>query len=149
MSTPSSSTAPRVGLMKPAMLRISVDLPAPFGPRTSTTSPGRTTRLTSCRTGTRPYPADRFRTSSIASPREQRANARIGHDLVRRAFGHDCAGVQHGDAIRDAPDEVQIVLDEDDRSPERVAQVAQERRELLSLFLREARRRPVEQQAAA
>src|SRR5688572_19093245 len=149
MSTPSSRTAPRVGLMKPAMLRISVDFPAPLAPRTSTTSPGRTSRLTSCRTGTRPYPADRFRTSSIAFAREERAHARIGHDLVRRALGHDRAGVQYGDAVRDAPHEIQIVLDEDDRPPECVAQVAQERREFLSLFRRQARGRLVEEQDAA
>ena len=34
--------APRLGRTNPAMLRIRVDLPAPFGPITATISPGST-----------------------------------------------------------------------------------------------------------
>ena len=40
MSWPLNVTVPRAGLMNPAMLRNSVDLPAPLRPSTSTTSPG-------------------------------------------------------------------------------------------------------------
>ena len=40
MSEPQTSTRPAVGGKKPATIRIVVVLPAPFGPRNPSTSPG-------------------------------------------------------------------------------------------------------------
>ena len=39
MSKPPTVTEPLVGGMKPVIIRIVVDLPAPFGPRNPSTSP--------------------------------------------------------------------------------------------------------------
>ena len=42
MSSPAISTVPLVGLSRPAIVCMSVDLPDPEGPMTATSSPGRT-----------------------------------------------------------------------------------------------------------
>src|SRR5258708_8284594 len=46
-STPSISTAPRLGRVKPAIMRKVVVLPQPDGPSSTTNSPGATSMLTS------------------------------------------------------------------------------------------------------
>src|SRR3954469_14199864 len=51
-SCPSSTIVPLSGWWAPARIFIRVDLPAPFSPRIAWTSPGRTSRSTSRRTGT-------------------------------------------------------------------------------------------------
>jgi hypothetical protein len=45
MSWPQTLTDPSVGEMKPAIIRMVVDLPAPFAPRKPRTSPGETEKL--------------------------------------------------------------------------------------------------------
>ena len=45
-SRASSSTLPRVGFSSPARMRSSVDLPAPLGPISTVTRPGRTSMST-------------------------------------------------------------------------------------------------------
>jgi hypothetical protein len=47
MSWPQMRAVPAVGSMKPASMRMVVDLPAPLGPRKPTTSPLATEKLTS------------------------------------------------------------------------------------------------------
>ena len=47
MSWPQMLAVPLVGVMKPASMRMVVVLPAPFGPRKPSTSPGWTSKLTS------------------------------------------------------------------------------------------------------
>src|SRR5262245_50185906 len=59
-SWPSISTRPAVGLSSPAIIRMVVVLPAPFGPRKPWISPGSTSRLTPSTAVKRPY----FLTSS-------------------------------------------------------------------------------------
>jgi hypothetical protein len=52
MSSPDKRTEPEIGRFSPAMVSMIVDFPAPFGPSSATTSPGRTSRLRSRTTGT-------------------------------------------------------------------------------------------------
>ena len=47
MSKPPTDTVPAVGGMKPVIMRMVVDLPAPFGPRKPSTSPRSTENETS------------------------------------------------------------------------------------------------------
>ena len=47
ISWPHTLTSPAVGEMKPAIMRMVVDLPAPFAPRKPSTSPGATVKLKS------------------------------------------------------------------------------------------------------
>ena len=58
MARPLSSTEPSVVGSTPASIRSTVVFPAPLAPRSTTTSPGWTLRLTRSRTGIFPYPAD-------------------------------------------------------------------------------------------
>src|SRR5262245_41560755 len=53
--TPSITTDPASGAMKPAIMFISVVLPQPDGPTIATISPSRTEKLTSATTGSRPW----------------------------------------------------------------------------------------------
>ena len=46
ISSPSTRTVPLVGGKMPSSMRMVVVLPAPFGPRKPTISPGATSRLT-------------------------------------------------------------------------------------------------------
>src|SRR6266487_896404 len=64
-SLPSNSMAPRVGLMKPMAVFMSVLLPIPFLPRRATASPSCTSRDTPKRIGVAPYPAWRSRILSM------------------------------------------------------------------------------------
>ena len=48
MSCPASRTAPSVGLVMPAIIRIMVDLPLPLAPRITANSPAGTERLALC-----------------------------------------------------------------------------------------------------
>ncbi len=47
MSCPQTLTCPAVGEMKPAIMRMVVDLPAPLAPRNPSTSPGATLKVKS------------------------------------------------------------------------------------------------------
>jgi hypothetical protein len=53
-SKPQTRALPEVGARKPASIFIVVDLPAPFGPRKPSTSPGSTRKLTSSTAGRAP-----------------------------------------------------------------------------------------------
>ncbi len=55
MSTPSWLMLPRLGATSPEIARNTVDLPAPFVPRSAIVSPRRNSRLTPNRTWTCPY----------------------------------------------------------------------------------------------
>src|SRR5437867_5592891 len=74
-SWPSMSTRPEVGLSSPAMMRMVVVLPAPFGPRKPWISPGATSRLTSSTAVKAPYLLTRFSTRIIRLPRRPRPAA--------------------------------------------------------------------------
>src|SRR5437773_7195523 len=74
-SWPLMTTRPDVGLSSPAMIRIVVVLPAPFGPRNPWISPGATSRLTPSTAVKAPYLFTRFSTRIIALPRRPRPAA--------------------------------------------------------------------------
>src|SRR6476620_8865498 len=52
---PEMVTLPAVGLVRPTMTRMVVDLPAPFGPRNPVTRPGRAVKVTSSTARVFPY----------------------------------------------------------------------------------------------
>src|SRR4029078_11641682 len=58
---------PLVARSTPEIVRLSVDLPTPFDPRTATISPALTIRPTPLRTSVSPYPAGRSPTASSGS----------------------------------------------------------------------------------
>src|SRR6266849_5454212 len=74
-SWPLMTTRPEVGLSNPAIIRIVVVLPAPFGPRKPWISPGATSRLTPSTAVKPPYFLTRFSTRIIALPRRPRPAA--------------------------------------------------------------------------
>src|SRR5947207_14158891 len=74
-SWPFTRMRPEVGLSRPAMIRIVVVLPAPFGPRKPWISPGATSRLTPSTAVKAPYFLTRFSTRIIALPRRPRPAA--------------------------------------------------------------------------
>src|SRR5690606_16638411 len=67
-STPSIVAVPFDGRVSPAIIRIAVDLPAPFGPRKPVTRPGRHANETSSTAVKSPYDLDRFWTSIMGPP---------------------------------------------------------------------------------
>src|SRR3984957_12367359 len=60
MSCPQTETCPVVGEMKPAIMRMVVDLPAPLAPKKPSTSPGATENVRSSTASLSPYRLDRF-----------------------------------------------------------------------------------------
>jgi len=52
---PLTRTVPLVGRSSPAIIRMVVDLPAPFGPRNPVTTPGSTTKLSPSTAVLSPY----------------------------------------------------------------------------------------------
>src|SRR5262245_7268293 len=67
-SWPSISTLPAVGLSRPAIMRMVVVFPAPFGPRQPWISPGATSRLTPSTAVKSPYFLTRPAMRIIARP---------------------------------------------------------------------------------
>ena len=72
-SLPSNWMAPRVGLMKPIAVFMSVVFPMPFLPRSATASPSATSSDTPKRMGVAPYPACRswMRNTGVSRPRRR------------------------------------------------------------------------------
>ena len=64
---PNSETRPESGRVRPSTMSMVVDLPAPFGPRSATVSPGAIIRSTERTARTVPYDLDRC-DSTIAAP---------------------------------------------------------------------------------
>src|SRR5580693_4354437 len=105
MDFPLKRMAPRRGRTTPEMVRLIVDLPAPFAPSTVTISPPCTSKSTPRRISAAPYPAYRPLTASNGSgtahirlhparrPVTQIGfdDTRIGRDLGRRPFSDDAA----------------------------------------------------------
>src|SRR6185369_6774463 len=104
-SRPSMRTRPEVGLSSPAMIRIVVVLPAPFGPRKPWISPGATSRLTPSTAVKPPYFLTRLSTRIIALPRRPRPAAAAaavpaGKGDVHRPHVGRGAPHQHGGRAR-------------------------------------------------
>src|SRR5579872_4230151 len=110
--------------MTPEMALSSVDLPAPFGPRTPTTSLGLTSMEMSWITSGPPYEADRFsifriwpEEASNSVTHVDAMNGGVGGDLGRQALGDLASGVEHDHAVRDFEHPVQPVLDQKHGQP--------------------------------
>src|SRR4051794_34864004 len=86
MSSPSHSTRPEWGRTIPVMAFSSDDFPAPFGPRTATTPPAGTVRLTPRRARILPYRTSTFSTSSTVS---RSFLDFLGGDLAEIGRAHD------------------------------------------------------------
>src|SRR5688572_7432293 len=93
-------TSPRIDL--------SVEVrPAPFLPRSVTTSPFWTVRFTPWRTWDSPYHACRFsmrRTSAMRRPHVRLHHLRVRGDLGVGTFGQYGATLEHRDRVADARD---------------------------------------------
>src|SRR5438552_6896690 len=115
VSLPSNFTEPVRGFTMPMIDFMVVLLPAPLRPTTVTNSPARTSRSTPCSTCDSPYQASRPFTLSSASgmlgPQVGRHHGGILRDALVVAFGQDFAAGQHGDALRQAGDDAEVVLD--------------------------------------
>ena len=105
-SAPSSSTRPESGLAKPVSASINVDLPAPFGPISPSTSPGRIVSDTSFTASTTPK---RTRTASAAS-----ACGTIDRSLLCRELGDALAAERQETAEVDAREAVRQPQQHDD-----------------------------------
>src|SRR6476619_6557059 len=118
---------PLVARSTPEIVRLSVDLPTPFDPRTATISPALTTRSTPCRTSVSPYPACKSPTASSAlasmlrsqlccrTPAEIGLNdERIRNNFCRRAFGNDAAFGQHEHVFGEAHHRLHHMFDHQD-----------------------------------
>src|SRR4029078_5252697 len=155
-STPHMSTLPLVSIIW-QIARIVVVLPAPFAPSNTTTSASSTYRSTPRNTWMGPYPASRLATRSmvvIVRPScRLRSQVGLDHalivlDLTGRSLVDLAAEIQHDDAVGDPHHELHVVLDEQDRETELIAQSPNGVAELVDLGMRQSRRRLVEQQQA-
>src|SRR5918994_681884 len=118
------------------MERSVVDLPAPLEPISVTTSPSSTCSVTPLSASMEPYAVTISSTSSsgIRSPLLPEVgldDLRVVAHLHRLALGDLLAVVEHRDLLGDAHHHLHVVLDEEDRDPLVVAQLAHELRQLL------------------
>src|SRR5258706_8892099 len=127
LTTPSSTIWPPMPRLmrsanrtRPEIARSSVDLPAPFGPTTPTSSPCFTSREMPFRICALSYRTNRFSISSsdmvASTERPVRASQiclddfRVLDDLGGRAVGGDLARVDRADAVRRRPPPLPLLL---------------------------------------
>src|SRR5919197_4030484 len=116
---------PRCGRTSPETARSVVDWPLPFAPSSVTISPSRTlsdTPSSACRC---PYETARASTSSSSAIRGAKIrvdDGRVGGDLAWATIGDLSPVVQHHHAVGEPHDEIHVVLDDDQRQPQLVAQ---------------------------
>src|SRR3954469_11320525 len=113
MRRPAKRTSPESGRTSPMIAFSVVVLPAPLRPRSTATSPARSSRSTSKRIRARPYPALSRLSSSVA--KVDLPHAGIGANLGGRAARDQLARVQHDDAAGEAEDDLHVVLGEQHR----------------------------------
>src|SRR5688500_3574514 len=99
----------------PASALIRVVLPAPLGPTTHSSSPGRTSSDTPHSARALPYATCRSRTSSMGRYPQVRAH-HFGtlHHVLGHALGQQLAVIEHHDPVRKRHHRAHHVLDEDD-----------------------------------
>src|SRR5437667_263512 len=115
IGSPRNSMAPCLGLSTPAMVSMSVVLPAPFGPSTQVMEPSRTSSDTPFRASIFPYAVTRSTTLSISrSAQISFLDCRIVLHLRRSALGDLLPEVEHRDAVGDAHHQLHHVFDEHD-----------------------------------
>src|SRR6185503_2887254 len=116
--------------MRPRMARMTVVLPAPFGPMRLTISPRATLRLTPRSTCSGPYPASTSSSSSIGSAMRVSEiglhHRGIPHDVGRPPLGDLLTVVQDHHAVGQAEDREHDVLGHHQRAPA-LTDLAQER----------------------
>src|SRR6059036_1506874 len=116
IGSPRNSMAPCLGLSTPAMVSMSVVLPAPFGPSTQVMEPSRTSSDRPFRASIFPYAVTRSTTLSISrSAQISFLDCGIALHLRRSALGDLPAEVEHRDAVGDAHHQLHHVFDEHDR----------------------------------
>src|SRR5690349_10376451 len=99
-----------------------VVFPAPLRPRSVTTSPASTLRVTPCSTWDSPYQACRPSTArsgaglSMADPEIGFAHVRIVGDSVVVALGEHAAAGENRDAVGQVGDHAEVVLDHQHRA---------------------------------
>src|SRR5215203_3378542 len=126
----------------------SVLLPAPFGPSTATNSPSPTASDTSSSASALPYETDRLRISSsmagcvgadlVVAADVGLDHGRMADDVVGQALGDDLAEVERDDAVDQAHELAQLVLDQDDREAFVGVHLADQRRQVGDLGAAEA-----------
>src|SRR5258708_38237426 len=99
---------------RPAMTLMSVDLPAPFGPTTHTSSPAARVSDTSHSAVAAPYRASIAASSSMRAAQVCKHDFLPFHDFGGSALGDDLAVIEHDDAIGQRHDGAHDVLDKDD-----------------------------------
>src|ERR1700760_3905947 len=119
VSLPSSETAPLRLWMRPIRHLSVVVLPAPLRPTSVTSSPSSTCRSTPCSTCDSPYHAMRARTSKrrfsgMLAPEIRRDDRRVLRDLPVVALRQHLSAREDRDAVREAGDDAQVVLDHQD-----------------------------------
>src|SRR4051794_21759946 len=125
IDVPARLISPAAGATMPMIARRVVDLPAPFGPTSPTSSPRSTRRLRPRTTRTAPYRISTSSSSSIASAmtvavrRRHRSevggsDGRISPNLVGRSLGERRALVEHLNPVADLHDERDVVVDQED-----------------------------------
>src|SRR5438067_5097022 len=149
MLLPANAILP-LRLTVPDTARSVVVLPAPFGPRTATSSPSPTSSETPCSARIWPYRAS---TSSSSSRELLGIRPEVGLDhrrvvlhLARRAARDPAAEVEHVHAVGDTHHQLHVVLDQQDRQLEVLAHPADQRAELSDLLVVQASRRLVQEQ---
>src|SRR3954447_13118061 len=147
MSWPFRRISPLRRRITPMMDFSVVVLPAPLRPRSVTVSPSRTSRSTPCSTWLSPYQACSPRTERSGSvkfrPHVGLAHPRIAADGVVAPFGEHLAALEHGDAVAEIRDDVEVVLDHHDRAA--LGDAADELGDLADILVRHAGHRLVEQ----
>src|SRR5919198_2449368 len=129
----------------PETARSIVVFPAPFAPRTATTSPSPTASETPCRALIGPYRAS-TRSSSSSGAKVCLYYGRIASHLGRCSGRDPPAEAQDVDPVGDAHDEVNVVFDDEDGELELGAEAPDERRQPLHLLVVEAAGGLVEEQ---
>src|SRR5437764_1053895 len=144
---------PRWAPIRPDTARRVVDLPLPLAPSSVTISPSRTLRDTPSSARRCPYATLRSSMSSMLATAVRSAEVGLDHrgiadDVARLARRDRASVVQDDDTVGETHDEIHVVLDDDERQPQLVAQPCDELHERPRLGGIEAARRLVEQEAA-
>src|SRR5438552_13610440 len=146
---PSSLMVPWLGVSAPAIAIIVVDLPAPFGPTSTTISPLSTRKVAPRTAAMRPYWTWMLSTSSmdLVRPRSQVGADHIGVvlDPFRRILDDGAAAVDHVDAVAYAHDDPHIVLDQEHAAAEARRDLGDQRHQVVALGVRHPGRGLVEE----
>src|SRR5829696_6407238 len=151
ISSPRNLIEPVRGGVRPEIERNVVDLPAPLEPISVTTSPSSTLSVMPLSASIEPYAVTMSFTSSSGIalallPQVGLDDLRVVADRLRLALGDLLAVVEHRHLLGDSHDHLHVVLDQQDRHAQVVAQLAHELGELLGLLRVHAGGRLVEQQ---